>query len=30
VEWHTYTMAHQVCAEEMHALGKWLEARFAA
>lgn len=30
VEWHTYRMAHQVCAEEMHALGKWLEARFAA
>ncbi len=30
VEWHTYTMAHQVCAEEMHALGEWLEARFAA
>lgn len=30
VEWHTYTMAHQVCAEEMHALAEWLEARFAA
>lgn len=30
VEWHTYTMAHQVCAEELHALGDWLEARFAA
>ncbi|MEN5204400.1 carboxylesterase [Stenotrophomonas sp. TWI700] len=30
VEWHTYTMAHQVCAEELHALGEWLEARFAA
>lgn len=30
MEWHTYTMAHQVCAEELHALGEWLEARFAA
>jgi len=30
VEWHTYTMAHQVCAEELDALGNWLEARFAA
>ncbi len=30
VQWHTYTMAHQVCAEELHALGDWLEARFAA
>ncbi len=30
VEWHTYTMAHQVCAEELGALGNWLEARFAA
>ena len=30
VEWHTYTMAHQVCAEELQALGDWLEARFAA
>jgi len=30
VQWHTYTMAHQVCAEELQALGDWLEARFAA
>lgn len=30
VHWHTYTMAHQVCAEELQALGDWLEARFAA
>ena len=30
VEWHTYTMAHQVCAEALGALGNWLEARFAA
>jgi len=30
VQWHTYTIAHQVCAEELQALGDWLEARFAA
>ena len=30
VQWHSYTMAHQVCAEELQALGDWLEARFAA
>jgi len=30
VEWHTYTMAHQVCADELDALGNWLEARLAA
>jgi len=29
VEWHRYPMAHQVCAEEIHALGDWLQARFA-
>ena len=30
VEWHTYTRAHQVCADELDALGNWLEARLAA
>lgn len=30
LEWHSYPMAHQVCAEEIHALGNWLDARFAA
>ncbi len=30
VEWQVYPMAHQVCAEELQALGDWLEARFAA
>jgi phospholipase/carboxylesterase len=29
VEWHCYPMAHQVCAEEIHVLGDWLQARFA-
>ncbi|WCF27275.1 alpha/beta hydrolase [Xylella fastidiosa] len=29
VEWYTYTMAHQVCQEEIQALGDWLERRFA-
>jgi phospholipase/carboxylesterase len=29
VEWHRYPMAHQVCAEEIHALGDWMQARFA-
>ena len=28
VEWHRYPMAHQVCAEEIQALGDWLQARF--
>lgn len=28
VEWHSYRMAHQVCAEEIQALGDWLDARF--
>ncbi|WP_282273307.1 alpha/beta hydrolase [Stenotrophomonas sp. PS02298] len=28
VEWHRYQMAHQVCGEEIHALGDWLQARF--
>ncbi|WP_434212346.1 alpha/beta hydrolase [[Pseudomonas] boreopolis] len=30
VEWHDYPMAHQVCAEEVGALGDWMERRFAA
>ena len=30
VEWHSYPMAHQVCAEELEALGDWLDARFRA
>lgn len=29
VQWHRYPMAHQVCAEEIHALGDWMQARFA-
>ncbi|MFC3550589.1 alpha/beta hydrolase [Lysobacter cavernae] len=28
LDWHCYPMAHQVCAEEIHALGDWLEQRF--
>ncbi|MEM1451697.1 MAG: dienelactone hydrolase family protein [Planctomycetota bacterium] len=27
VEWHTYPMAHQVCAEEIDEIGRWLRAR---
>ena len=27
VEWHSYPMQHQVCAEEIHAIGAWLNAR---
>ncbi|MBD9369969.1 carboxylesterase [Xanthomonas sp. XNM01] len=27
VDWHRYPMAHQVCAEEIAALGDWLERR---
>ncbi|KAF1706126.1 alpha/beta hydrolase [Pseudoxanthomonas sacheonensis] len=29
VEWHRYPMAHQVCAEEITALGDWMAQRFA-
>ncbi|KRG44278.1 carboxylesterase [Stenotrophomonas pictorum JCM 9942] len=29
LEWHRYPMAHQVCAEEIHALAEWLQLRFA-
>ena len=27
VEWHSYPMEHQVCPEEIHAIGAWLNAR---
>ncbi len=30
VDWHAYPMAHQVCAEEIDALGDWMSQRFAA
>lgn len=30
VDWHTYPMAHQVCAEEIDDLRTWLGARFKA
>lgn len=30
VDWRTYPMAHQVCAEEIRDLGDWMSARFAA
>ncbi len=30
VEWHSYPMQHEACAEELDALGVWLSARFAA
>ncbi len=26
VEWHEYPMQHQVCAEEIEAIGKWLDS----
>lgn len=29
VEWHSYPMQHEACAEELDALGAWLSARFA-
>nr|WP_211210924.1 alpha/beta fold hydrolase [Sporichthya polymorpha] len=28
VEWHSYPMQHEACAEELDALGAWLSARF--
>ena len=28
VGWHEYTMAHQVCLEEVQDIGRWLAARF--
>jgi len=30
IQWHAYPMAHAVCAEELQALGDWLDARLAA
>jgi phospholipase/carboxylesterase len=30
VEWHSYPMQHEACAEELDALATWLSARFAA
>ena len=30
VEWHAYSMAHQVCAEEIADLRRWIAARLAA
>jgi phospholipase/carboxylesterase len=29
VEWHSYPMQHEACAEELDALAGWLSARFA-
>ena len=29
VDWHVYGMMHQVCLEEIQALGSWLAARLA-
>jgi phospholipase/carboxylesterase len=28
VEWHTYPMGHEVCLEEIEAIGAWMSARF--
>lgn len=30
VEWRQYTMEHEVCAEEIEEIGRWLAARLAA
>ena len=30
IEWHEYPMMHQVCLEEIQALGTWLRARLCA
>jgi len=30
VEWHSYPMAHMVCAEEVRDISRWLTERFAA
>ncbi|MCY0388178.1 dienelactone hydrolase family protein [Robbsia sp. Bb-Pol-6] len=30
LEWHTYPMAHSLCAEEVGAISAWLQARLAA
>ncbi len=29
VQWHSYPMQHQVCAEELQALSQWVGARFS-
>ena len=29
VEWRDFPMAHQVCPEEIHDIGRWLNARLA-
>ncbi len=29
VEWHAYPMPHSVCAEEIHGLANWMQARFS-
>ena len=29
VDWHAYPMAHQVCAQELQDLSRWMDARFA-
>ena len=29
VQWHSYPMAHSVCADEIRDLGDWLSLRFA-
>ena len=29
VEWHEYPMQHEVCAEELVVIGRWLRARLA-
>ncbi|HCU05429.1 MAG TPA: carboxylesterase, partial [Coxiellaceae bacterium] len=28
IEWHAYPMAHQVCAEELIAIGRWITNRY--
>lgn len=30
VDWHSYPMAHQVCAEQIADLTRWVDARFSA
>jgi len=30
VEWHSYPMAHMVCAQEVQDISRWLKARLAA
>lgn len=27
VQWHSYSMSHQICAEEIQAVGKWISER---